>query len=129
MITPLNPPRDFGSPFHSQGSLVTDARRWVLTAGQVGVRPDGTIGKGVAEQTTIAMENLVAVLDEAGLDLTAVARFTILLTDDTHIDDFVAASAPFLPDDPAQRPAATLMIMGQLANPALLVQVEATAAG
>lgn len=129
MITPLNPPRDFDSPFHSQGTLVTDAARWVMTAGQVGVRPDGSVGRGVGEQTTIAMGNVRAVLAEAGLDLASVAKFTIWLTDDGHISDFVAAASPFLHEDPAQRPAATLLIMERLANPDLLVQIEATAAG
>lgn len=128
MITPLNPPRDHGSPFHSQGVLATDIDRLVVVAGQVGVRPDGTLGKGVAEQTTIAMENVRAVLAEARIDLTALVKLTVYLTDPTHITEFVEHASSYLQEDPTQRPATTLLIMAQLANPDLLVQVEAIAA-
>ena len=128
MITPLNPPRDFGSPFHSQGTLVTDIEKLVVVAGQVGARANGTIGKGIAEQTTIAMENVRAVLTEAGLDLTAVIKLTFYLTDATHIPEFRDHAAPYLHEDPTQRPAATLLLLPQLANPDLLIQIEAIAA-
>lgn len=128
MITPLNAPRDFGSPFHSQGVLVTGVDGFVVVSGQVGVRPDGTVGRGVGEQTTIAMENVRAVLAEADLDLTAVITFTIHLTDDAHIADFVEHASTFLHPDPSRRPAATLLIQDRLANPDLLVQIEAMAA-
>lgn len=127
VITPLNPQREARSPFHSQGILVTDVERMVVVSGQVGVRPDGRVGSGIAEQTTIAMENVRAVLAEADLDLSTVISFTIYLTDDAHIVPFSEAASTFLHEDPAQRPAATLLILAQLANPALLVQIEATA--
>lgn len=128
MITPLNPARDFGSPFHSQGTLVTDIEKLVVVAGQVGVRANGTMGNGIAEQTTIAIENLRAVLAEADLDLTAVIKLTIYLTDATHIPEFIEHATPYLHNEPTQRPAVTLLIQAQLANPQLLVQIEAIAA-
>lgn len=128
-LTPLNPPRDRRSPFHSQGMLVTSAERFVVVAGQVGVRPDGTIGEDIVAQTTIAMENVAAVLAEAEMGWDSVVSLTIHLTDDSHIRGFTEAAGAFLDPDPTQRPAATLTIHPQLANPALLVQIEATAVG
>ena len=109
--------------------MVTGATRMVVVAGQVGVRADGRVGSGVIEQTTIAMENIVAVLAEADLELAAVVSFTVHLTDDAHIGPFTEAAGGFLHEDPTQRPACTVLIHGQLANPSLLVQIESTAVG
>ncbi|MGD7789352.1 hypothetical protein ACQCX2_13635 [Propionibacteriaceae bacterium Y1700] len=52
-------------------------------------------------------------------------KYTVYLTDRELIADFVRAGTPYLPEP---RPAATLLIQPGLANPALLVQIEALAA-
>lgn len=123
MITALDPARDFGSPFHSQGTLATGTRM-AFVSGQVGVRPDGTRAEGVRDQTVVAMENVRRVLTEGGLGMMDVASLTIYLTARDHVSTFVEAAAPFLPE---VRPAATLLVVPELAAPGLLVQVAATA--
>ncbi|MDN5726540.1 MAG: RidA family protein [Propionibacteriales bacterium] len=125
MFTGLNPRRAQTSPFHSAGMLVTHIHQLATVSGQVGVRPDGTVGQGIVEQTQIAFENVEAVLAEGRLDLGAVIQYTIHLTDRAHIADFVRAGSPFLPEP---RPACTLLIQAGLASPDLLVQIEALAA-
>lgn len=125
MFTALDPFRSVRSPFHSQAISITGFSEMTFLAGQGGVRPDGTRGNGIAEQTVIAMENVVAVLAEGDMSMANVAKLTIYLTQHDHIPSLVEAASPFLPDP---RPAATLLIVGALADPSLLVQVEAVAA-
>ena len=125
MITPLDPARSTTSPFHSQGMMITDPGKMIFVAGQVGVTADGRVGEGVTEQTQIAFANVHAVLAEGGVGPESILKHTIYLTDDSHIAEFVEAGRQWLPDP---RPAATLLIVGQLANPDLLVQIEAVAA-
>lgn len=125
MITGLDTPRSVRSPFHSQATSVSGLSEMVFVSGQVGMRADGTRAEGVAAQTTVAMENVIAVLAEAGMTMADVAKLTIYLTQHDHIPAFVEAASPSLSEP---RPAATLLIVHALADPALLVQVEAVAA-
>lgn len=126
MISALEPDRDFDSPFHSQGTLATGVSRMAFVSGQVGVRPDGTRAEGLPHQSVVAMENVQRVLDEGDLNMGHVTKLTVYLTDPAHIGQFVGAAAPFLG---RVRPAATLLIVAELAAPGLLVQVEAIAVG
>jgi reactive intermediate/imine deaminase len=59
----------------------------VFTAGQIPLTPDGDLldDASIAEQTEQALDNLVAVLDEAGAAPTDVLKTTVFLAD---IDDF-----------------------------------------
>ncbi len=119
-------PREFTSPLHAQGTLVSSPARLAFVSGQVGVRADGTTGDDVDQQTRIVFENVTRVLAEAGLDLSGLASLTTYLTSHDHIDSFTRAANDCLG---GHRPAATLLIVEHLANPALLVQVEAVAVG
>ena len=59
----------------------------VFTAGQIPLTPDGDLldDASIAEQTEQALDNLVAVLEEAGAAPTDVLKTTVFLAD---IDDF-----------------------------------------
>jgi reactive intermediate/imine deaminase len=59
----------------------------VFTAGQIPLTPDGDLldDASIAEQTERALDNLVAVLEEAGAAPTDVLKTTVFLAD---IDDF-----------------------------------------
>ncbi|WP_152364536.1 RidA family protein [Microlunatus speluncae] len=126
MITHINPASIAPQPFLSPGVLITQPERLLFVSGQVGVRGDGTMGEGIAEQTTIAIGNLQAVLDEAGLTTEQVIKYTIYLTDPANLEGFFQAGGGAVPQP---GPAATLLIVGQLADPRLLVEIEAIAAG
>ncbi len=125
-MVPLEPPRDrvLESPLHSQGVLVPSPGGLAFVSGQVGVRPNGTTGNDVEQQTRIAFENIARVLAEAGLDLSDVASLRIYLTSHDDIGSFAQAARQCLG---GHRPAATLLLVEHVANPALLVQVEAVA--
>jgi enamine deaminase RidA (YjgF/YER057c/UK114 family) len=121
MIDPAGYPK---SQSYSQGVLVTAPQRTLFISGQVGVDAQGNVGKDVGEQARIAVANLDAVLAEAGMDKTNLAKVTIYLTDDSLLPDFIQAAGEALPSPP---PATTLLIVKALAAPPLLVEIEAVA--
>ena len=68
---------------YSQAIVVNDM---VFTSGQIALKPDGTFLEGDVEaQTTQVLENLKAVLKEAGSGLKKVVKTTIFLA---NMDDF-----------------------------------------
>lgn len=80
-ITSKNAPAAVG-PY----SQAIEANGFVFLSGQIPLRTDGTIVSGsITDQVTQIMENLKAVLKEAGLDFSAVVRTEIFVTD---INDF-----------------------------------------
>ncbi|XGI83610.1 RidA family protein [Halorutilales archaeon Cl-col2-1] len=67
-------------------SQATVANGFVFTAGQIPLTPDGEAVDGdVGEQTRQCLDNIQAVLEEAGASLEDVVKVTVFLDD---IDDF-----------------------------------------
>ncbi len=66
----------------------------IFTAGQVGVDPatQQVVAGGITEQTTRALENLMAILSEAGSSLSQVVKTTVFLKD---MNDFAAMNAVY----------------------------------
>jgi len=60
----------------------------VITAGQVGATPDGALGGTLAEQVNLAIDNLEAVLAEAGSSLSRVVKTTCFLADVADFPEF-----------------------------------------
>ena len=78
-------------------------------------------------QTTLALDNLEAVLKEAGMTLGNVVRLIVYTTDvDAMIQNFDVLVARL--DAAEVKPAQTLLGVARLAFPELLVELEATAA-
>lgn len=89
---------------YSQATTTADL---VFTAGQIPLTPDGDLlaDASVAEQTEQALENIQAVLAEAGAGMDNVLKVTVFLDD---IDDFEAMNdsyADFFETDPPARSA------------------------
>lgn len=125
MLTMLNHP---GEPplGYSHAVAAMNIGSLLFVSGQVGVGPDGTVPDSVAEQARIASDNLLALLEQAGMDKSNIAKFTIYLTDESHMGDFMAGAAHVLGSPP---PAATLLVVKALAAPNLKVEIEAIAVG
>ncbi|MBB5233715.1 RidA family protein [Deinococcus budaensis] len=65
----------------------------VMTSGQIPLTPDGTLVEGGIEaQTRQVLDNLVAVLREAGTDLGRVVKTTVFLAD---MNEFSAMNAVY----------------------------------
>lgn len=99
--------------------------RWLYVAGQVGVKPDGTMLEGFEAQADQAWRNLEAVLKGAGMGIEDLVRINYYLIDPADVPTARAVRDRFI-KDPA--PAATLAIIKALASPAWLFEIEGIAA-
>src|SRR5690625_3445180 len=72
---------------YSQAIEVGD---FVFTSGAIGIDPKtGEVAKGIEAQTKQVMDNLKAILEEAGTDFSKVIKFTIFLA---SMDDFATVN-------------------------------------
>ena len=124
MLRHLNPEGVAAPGPYSHGVEASSIQRMLFVSGQVGIGPDGSLAEGISEQTSVAVENLTAVLADAGMDTSDIAKVTVFLTDESLLEDFVETGAGLLPTPP---PATTLVYVKALAAPAMLVEIEAIA--
>ena len=102
----------------------------LFTSGQVGLDPEtGTIVEGgITEQTVRVLENLKAVLGEAGLGMAEVVKTTVFLR---HMSDFSAMNdvyRRYLAADGVVAPARSTVAVAGLPKDAL-VEIEVVAMG
>lgn len=94
----------------------------VQSAGQVGVRPDGTLVDGVGEQTRQALRNVLAALAASGADETDIISVRVYLTDTAHFAEMNAAYETMLSEP---YPSRTTVYVGLRAG--YLVEIDALA--
>ncbi|HEY4370865.1 MAG TPA: RidA family protein [Burkholderiales bacterium] len=111
---------------YSHGVVVPPNARWVFTAGQVGVKSDGTLLEGFAAQHEQAWHNALAVLAAGGMGPGDIVRINVYSTDPSGLAVAREQRKQFL--KPGHVPASTWVIVKELANPAWLVEVEMVAA-
>ncbi len=110
---------------YSQGVRVGNL---IFTAGQIALDPatGQIVAGGIAEQTTRALENLKAILEEGGSSLERVVKATVFLKD---INDFAAMNAVYdvyLGRDGEEPPARTTVEVSRLPRNAL-IEIELVA--
>lgn len=111
---------------YSHAVVVPAGHRLVITSGQVGMRPDGTVLDGIEAQTRQTFENITRALEAAGATWRDVVKLTyfVLSTDDLPVvrtvrDEYVETTAP---------PASSLVRVAGLFRRDVLIEIEATAA-
>lgn len=111
---------------YTHGTLISAPQCLVCLSGQIGVSPTGETRKGFDQQCVQAMDNVEALLAEAGLEISDILRVVYYVTD-----------ADFLPALSALRqarwslghaPAVTTLVVAGLAAQDFLVEIEVTAA-
>jgi len=111
-----------------QAELVEGAGKVLFCSGQTSVDADGAPQHpgDMAAQITLAVDNLEAVLAEAGMTLANVVRLNFYTTD---VDEFLANSGVLGARTGAAgvAPAGTLLGVARLAFPELMIELEATA--
>lgn len=96
----------------------------VFVSGQIPVNPkDGSMPQGIEAQTRQSLDNLFAILSEAGLVSDNVVKTTVLLAD---INDFVAMNAVYAEYFKGDKPARACFQVAALPKGAL-VEIEAVA--
>jgi enamine deaminase RidA (YjgF/YER057c/UK114 family) len=122
-------PWEWSKPFgFSQAIDLRDAGQLLVCSGQTAIGPDGSppTTDDMAEQITIALDNLQTVLAAAGLSFADVVNLTLYTTDmDAFLGSFRHVAAPKFGDN---LPASTLIGVTRLAFPQLKVEIEALAA-
>ena len=100
----------------------------IFTAGQIAIDPatQQVVAGGITEQTKRVLENLRAILEEAGSSLSQVVKATVFLKD---FNDFAAMNAvygTFLAPDGVVAPARTTIEAARLPKD-VLVEIELVA--
>lgn len=108
---------------YSQGTTNGDL---VFTAGQIALTPDGDLleEESVAAQTEQALNNVGAILREAGANYRDVLKVTVFLDDIEDFDEMNETYAEFFDDEPPARSAVAVADLPAGAK----VEIEAVAA-
>ncbi len=109
-----------------QANEVTGAQKVLYCSGQTSVDENGTpVHEGdMAAQAGKALDDLEAVLKDAGMDLSNVVHLTIYTTD---VDATIAGLGAVGPRLAPIKAAQTLIGVARLAFPPLMIEIEATA--
>ena len=106
---------------------IANPEKLLFIAGQVGMRPDGSVPEDAVDQLAVALENVLANIAAAGLDTSDLVKITT----------YVVAGAEI---DPARRrsemerllgetvPTSTLVFVSALASPQYKVEIDGWAA-
>lgn len=95
----------------------------VFTSGQLGMDRDGVLPESVAEQASMALKNLSAVLQAAGSSMEKVLKCTVFLTD---MGDFFAVNEAYAQFFNAPCPARSCVAVAALPKGGK-VEIEAVA--
>lgn len=96
---------------------------WLYVAGQVAMRPDGTVVEGdAAAQTVQILENMKAIIEAAGATMDDVLRTTVYLLDVNDRGPVGQVREQYFSSPP---PANTLLVVAGLADPRYLVEIDA----
>ena len=97
----------------------------LVTSGQLGAAPDGSIPDDVEAQCVLCFESLKAILAEAGMTFADVIRFNAFVTDRAYFPIYGAVRSRYVVGETF---ASTLVIVSGFTLPEFKVEVEITAA-
>lgn len=122
-------PDAIGKPVANYTHVVTaeGAQKLVFCGGQIAADADGKLlpPDDFDAQAKMVMENLTKALAAGGAKISDVTKLTIYICNPHDVPKARGILQTYFPDDP---PGATLCILRGLANPNLLLEIEATAA-
>jgi enamine deaminase RidA (YjgF/YER057c/UK114 family) len=110
---------------YSDAIEVGAGSRWLVTAGTVGVRPDGTLPETFEEQAAQAWENVLRALEGAQMTTDDLVKVTQYLVRPGDLAAYGAVRARYAS---GVRPASTLVFVAALARPEWLIEIEVLAA-
>ena len=127
MLTIRNP-QTIAPPaaLYSHSVEIPPNARWLYLAGQVGVKPDGTIPESLEEQDEQIWKNVICVLEDAGFCVEDIVKLNVLSTDPDGKSTHMKHRAKYLNDD--HIPASTWANISSLATPQILIELEVIAA-
>lgn len=123
----IHNPTDIAAPIgsYSHGIEVPPGARLLHTAGQVGIDTNGRVVEGIAAQTLVALRNVGAILESAGMTYRDMLHLRTYLVD---LNDFAGFREIRAKVFGAHKPASTLVVVKALVFPELRVEIECVAA-
>ncbi len=110
---------------YSQGVETAPGMRWFHASGQIGLRADGSLPATHAEQHEQTWANVKGILAAAGMGVEHIVRVNAFVTGLEQVPLYRTARDAALGDS---KPASTLVVIAALVDPALVVEIEVTAA-
>lgn len=122
----IRSPKVFKSTAPFSLATRTTGSKLLHISGQVAQGLDGqTVGKGdIEKQTVQVLENLKALVEEAGGTLADVSRIVVYLTSREHLPTVMEVRRRYFKEP---YPATTAVVVVGLANPEWMIEIEATA--
>jgi enamine deaminase RidA (YjgF/YER057c/UK114 family) len=123
----LHNPSKIAAPFsrYSHGVSAPVDARWLHISGQIGATPQGGIPDDPERQMELAWDNLLAVLDDAGMSVTDLVKVDGFVVRPGLIPLYRTVRERRLGGHAA---ASTLVVVSALVVPSLLVEIQAVAA-
>lgn len=121
-------PADIVTPFnnaYSHGVVVPPAARVLHTAGQIGLRPDGSLPADIEGQAEQIWQNLLAILRDAGMGVSDIVKLTAYVVGSENYPAYAAARTRHIG---THKPASTAICVPALLKPEWLLEVEMVAA-
>ena len=109
---------------YSDAVLVENSKRQLYVSGTPGIRKDGSIPAGFAEQADLAWQNLVEILHAAGMEVQDLVKINQYLL---RAEDIPANGPIRLKHLGDHRPASMLSVVPALVKPEILFEIEAVA--
>ena len=126
MFTKYNPDTVYAPvAAYYQAVEVPDRARWLVTAGQVGITPDGDLVEDADGQIAQAWRNVAAMLAAARMTPDDLVKLTIYMVGAEHI---VASRGHRESALGGAICAATLILVAGLADPAMIIEIDVMAA-
>jgi len=110
---------------YSHAGFVKANSDLLFLAGQVGVRPDGTLPASCADQAEEVFANIARILKAKDMTAANLVKITLYVVSGQPLGEVRAARARHLGD---HKPASTLIFVPQLAEAKYLIEIEAVAA-
>jgi enamine deaminase RidA (YjgF/YER057c/UK114 family) len=110
-----------------QNNEVPAGARWLVTAGLVGVSPDGTLIKEQKGQLKQAWQNVRAAVEAAGMTPDDIVKLTIYMTKNAA-DNMLYSRECRAEALGGAKPGATLIYVAGLADPDMVIEVDVVAA-
>lgn len=110
---------------YSHGVEVAGGARQLYIAGQVGVRPDGTLPDTLEGQTEQMLENFRMILASAGMDFSDVVKITAYCLKPEDIITYAGLRNRHFAGNP---PATTAVVVAGLALPEWKIEADLVAA-
>ncbi|BCH27936.1 RidA family protein [Mesorhizobium sp. L-8-3] len=110
---------------YSHAAVVPSGATTVHLAGQVGVRPDGSIPSDAGEQTRVIFQNMQVILDDLGFAFSDIVKMNYFVVDAEDLPAIRAMRDTLIA---APYPAASLVLVKALGRREWRLEVECMAA-